>query len=210
MPEGPAKRLSASIALQSTLTPGPTLTTPEGRPTRQPRSSTPHRCTAQNSPERSLCAPATAPGRLKTSHEGRLLPFNEQGLENEGGRDLESLFVAGDVRANEQIGLIAMHTLFVREHNRLADIIADQDPDLSGDEIYQLARKIVGAQNQAVTFNEFLPLLLGPDAIGAYTGYDPSVDPAIASEFSAAAFRVGHTMLSPTSSSSAPTDNKSR
>ena len=136
-------------------------------------------------------------GRLKTSHEGRLLPFNEQGLENEGGRDLESLFVAGDVRANEQIGLIAMHTLFVREHNRLADIIADQDPDLSGDEIYQLARKIVGAQNQAVTFNEFLPLLLGPDAIGAYTGYDPSVDPAIASEFSAAAFRVGHTMLSP-------------
>ena len=95
------------------------------------------------------------------------------------------------------MGLTAMHTLFVREHNRLADIIADQDPDLSGDEIYQLARKIVGAQNQAITFNEFLPLLLGPDAIGPYTGYDPSVDPAITSEFSAAAFRVGHTMLSP-------------
>ena len=135
-------------------------------------------------------------GRLRTSHEGRLLPFNEQRLANDGGRDLERLFVAGDVRANEQIGLIAMHTLFVREHNRLAGIIASQDPDLSGDEIYQLARKIVGAQNQAVTFNEFLPVLLGPNAIGPYTGYDPSVDPAISSEFSAAAFRVGHTMLS--------------
>ena len=137
-------------------------------------------------------------GRMKTSHEGRLLPFNEQGLANDGGSDLESLFVAGDVRANEQIGLTAMHTLFVREHNRLVDIVADQDPDLSSDEIYQLARKIVGAQNQAITFNEFLPVLLGPDAIGPYTGYDPSVDPTIASEFSAAAFRVGHTMLSPT------------
>ena len=136
-------------------------------------------------------------GRLETSHEGRLLPFNEQGLENDGGRDLESLFVAGDVRANEQIGLIAMQTLFVREHNRLAGIIAGQDPDLSGDEIYQLARKIVGAQNQAITFNEFLPVLLGPDVMDPYTGYDPSVDPGIASEFSAAAFRVGHTMLSP-------------
>lgn len=136
-------------------------------------------------------------GRLYTSHEGRFLPFNERGLENDGGRDLVSLFVAGDVRANEHTGLIAMHTLFVREHNRLADIIAGQDPDLSGDEIYQLARKIVGAQNQAITFNEFLPVLLGPDAIGPYTGYDPSVDPAISSEFSAAAFRVGHTMLSP-------------
>ena len=136
-------------------------------------------------------------GRLDTSHEGRFLPFNEQGLENDGGRDLVSLFVAGDARANEQIGLIAMHTLFVREHNRLAGIIAGQDPDLSGDEIYRLARRIVGAQIQAITFNEFLPVLLGPDAIGPYAGYDPSVDPAIASEFSAAAFRVGHTMLSP-------------
>ena len=90
-----------------------------------------------------------------------------------------------------------MHTLFVREHNRLADLIASLHSDLSGDEIYQLARKLVGAQIQAITFNEFLPLLLGPDAIGPYSGYDPAVNPSIASEFSAAAYRVGHTLLSP-------------
>ena len=136
-------------------------------------------------------------GRLKTSHEGRFMPFNEQGLDNDGGSDLTSLFVAGDVRVNEQIGLISIHTLFAREHNQLADVIADQDPNLSGDEIYQLARKIVGAQIQAITFSVFLPLLLGPDAIAPYSGYDPSVDPSIASEFSAAAYRVGHTLLSP-------------
>lgn len=136
-------------------------------------------------------------GTLATSRGGRFLPFNAQGLPNEGGAHLTRLFVAGDVRANEQIGLIAMHTLFVREHNRLAGIIAGQDPDLSGDEIYQLARRIVGAQHQAITFNEFLPVLIGADAVGEYRGYDPSVDPSIASEFSAAAFRVGHTMLAP-------------
>ena len=136
-------------------------------------------------------------GRLKTSHDGRFLPYNEDGLENEGGSHLTNLFVAGDLRVNEQIGLISIHTLFVREHNRLADIIAALDPSLTGDEIYQLARKIVGAQIQAITFNEFLPLLLGPDAIGPYSGYDPTVDPTIASEFSAAAYRVGHTLLSP-------------
>ena len=136
-------------------------------------------------------------GRLETSHEGRFLPFNEQRLENEGGRDLTGLFVAGDPRVNEQIGLTAMHTLFVREHNRIASIIDKRDPILSGSEIYQLARKMVGAQIQAITFNEFLPLLLGPDAIGPYSGYDPSVNPGIANEFSAAAYRVGHNLLSP-------------
>ena len=136
-------------------------------------------------------------GKLKTSSDGRFLPYNEQGLDNEGGAHRTTLFVAGDVRVNEQIGLTAMHTLFNREHNRLAGIIATQNPDLSGDEIYELARKIVGAQIQNITFSEFLPLLLGPDAFDAYSGYDPDVDPTIASEFSAAAYRVGHTLLSP-------------
>ncbi|WP_423916569.1 peroxidase family protein [Candidatus Poriferisodalis sp.] len=136
-------------------------------------------------------------GKLKTSSDGRFLPYNEQGLDNEGGVHRTTLFIAGDVRVNEQIGLTAMHTLFNREHNRLAGIIATQNPDLSGDEIYELARKIVGAQIQNITFSEFLPLLLGPDAFDAYSSYDPDVDPTIASEFSAAAYRVGHTLLSP-------------
>ena len=59
----------------------------------------------------------------------------------------------------------------------------------------ELARKLVGALMQAITYNEFLPLLLGPDALGPYEGYDAGVDPGIAHEFSTAAFRFGHTML---------------
>ncbi len=135
-------------------------------------------------------------GHLKTS-DGELLPFNDSGLPNAGGTDA-SLFVAGDVRANEQVGLLAMHTLFVREHNRLADEIAQRFPALNGEEIYQAARRIVGAQMQAITFREFLPGLLGANAIPAYVGYESQVDASIANVFSTAAFRLGHSLLSPT------------
>lgn len=136
-------------------------------------------------------------GKLTTSGEGKFLPYNTRGLDNEGGAHRTDLFIAGDLRVNEQIGLIAMHTLFVREHNRLADLIAAGNPDLGGNDIYELARKIVGAQIQNITYSEFLPLLLGPDALGTYEGYDADIDATIASEFSAAAYRVGHTLLSP-------------
>jgi len=133
-------------------------------------------------------------GKLKTS-SGDLLPFNEEGLENAGGTS-DSLFIAGDIRANEQVGLTAMHTLFVREHNWWADQIAEENPGLTDEEIYQQARSIVIAEMQAITYNEFLPALLGEDALGPYFGYDDTIDPSIANEFSTAAYRFGHSMLS--------------
>ena len=136
-------------------------------------------------------------GKLKTSAGGRFLPYNENGLDNDGGSERRDLFVAGDIRANEQVGLTALHTLFLREHNRLAEAIASENPGLTGHEIFETARKMVGAQMQVITYNEFLPLLLGADALPPYTGYDSAIDPTIDNEFSTAAYRFGHTMLSP-------------
>ena len=133
-------------------------------------------------------------GRLATS-DGDLLPFNTQGLPNAPSTS-DEFFLAGDFRANEQVTLTAMHVLFVREHNHWAEEIASSNPELSGEEIYQLARVIVGAEMQAITYREFLPVLLGDDALGPYRGYSPTTDPSIANEFATAAYRVGHTMLS--------------
>jgi hypothetical protein len=140
-------------------------------------------------------------GRLRTS-AGDLLPFNnapdpEDRFPNAGGDD-PTLFLAGDVRANEQVGLTALHTLFVREHNRLAHRIAEANPGLEGDEIYERARRIVGAEMQVITYREFLPALLGPRAISPYRGYDPRVDARIMNVFSVALYRFGHSALSPT------------
>ena len=132
-------------------------------------------------------------GKLKTS-AGDLLPFNEGGLDNAGG-PFDTLFLAGDVRANENAALTAMQTLWVREHNRLAEDIAAENPDLTDEEIYQQARAIVRAELQVITYNEFLPALLGKDALSEYTGYDPTVNPGISNLFSTAAYRLGHSML---------------
>ena len=133
-------------------------------------------------------------GRLATS-EGDLLPFNEAELPNAPSSD-SSFFLAGDFRANEQVALTAMHTLFVREHNFWADAVARSNPELAGDEIYHYARALVGAEMQAITYREFLPLLLGRDALPPYRGYDDGVNPGINNVFATAAYRVGHTMLS--------------
>lgn len=90
-----------------------------------------------------------------------------------------------------------MHTLFVREHNHWADRVRAERPALSGDEVYESARAIVGAEMQAITYREFLPLLLGRDALSRYRGYRPRVDGEIANVFATAAYRFGHSMLSP-------------
>lgn len=133
-------------------------------------------------------------GLLKTS-DGELLPFNEAGLSNAGGSS-DTLFLAGDIRANENAALSSMHTIWVREHNRIAAELSQQDPGLTDEQVYQQARRLVTAQLQAITYNEFLPALLGQNAISEYQGYDAEVNPGIANVFSTAIYRFGHSMLS--------------
>jgi hypothetical protein len=138
-------------------------------------------------------------GQLRTS-AGALLPHNTLGLDNGSGGapDPTVFFVSGDVRANEQVGLTATHTLFLREHNRVAGELATEHPDWTDEQIYQGARKIVGAEIQVITYDEFLPALMGSaytPQLGSYAGYDPGVNASILNEFSTALFRVGHTML---------------
>ncbi|MGE0225687.1 MAG: peroxidase family protein [Acetobacteraceae bacterium] len=135
-------------------------------------------------------------GRLRTS-AGNLLPFNRDGAPVSSSTD-PLPFIAGDSRSNEQVGLTAFHTLFVREHNYWADKIRREHPGLTDEQIYQMARLLVAAEMQAVTYKEFLPVLLGPHALTPYTGYRPETNAGIANEFAAASFRFGHSMISAT------------
>lgn len=92
--------------------------------------------------------------------------------------------------------MMAASTLWVREHNLWATELAAQDPSLTDEQLYQEAKAIVTGELQAITYNEFLPALLGEDAISDYEGYDSTVNPSISNLFSTAIYRFGHSMLS--------------
>ncbi|NXI56131.1 PERM Myeloperoxidase, partial [Chloroceryle aenea] len=109
-------------------------------------------------------------------------------------------FMAGDVRASEMLELTCMHTLFLREHNRLARGLKRLNPHWNGEKLYQEARKILGAMIQVITYRDYLPLLLGTSfwkLIPRYRGYDESVDPRVSNVFTLA-FRFGHASVPPT------------
>ena len=143
-------------------------------------------------------------GKLKTS-TGNLLPWNTTSGEYGAPVDpaapemamplpfVEKWFIAGDVRANENPFLTGMHTLFVREHNRLCGELQTANPDWTDEQLYQQARRLVGAQMQAIVYEEWLPAM-GME-VPPYNGYDLFMDPGIMNVFSAAAYRYGHTTI---------------
>ncbi len=97
--------------------------------------------------------------------------------------------VAGDVRANENIALTSIHTLFAREHNR---IVAALPFYLSEEDKFQIARRVVGAELQFITYNEFLPAL--GVKLTAYAGYNSNVNATLSNEFAAVGYRA-HSMI---------------
>jgi hypothetical protein len=97
--------------------------------------------------------------------------------------------VAGDVRANENIALTAMHTLFAREHNR---IVAALPGTLSAEDKFQIARRVVGAEMQYITYNEFLPAV--GLKLSRYGGYNSSVNAGLSNEFAVVGYRA-HSMI---------------
>nr|pir hypothetical protein F32A5.2 - Caenorhabditis elegans [Caenorhabditis elegans] len=124
------------------------------------------------------------------------LPFDQNKCRNRG--QCSVIFTAGDSRVNLFVGLSAWHTIFTEEHNRLVTAFKRLNPHWDGERLYQEARKMIGAQVQAIVYREWLPKVLGASfatVVGDYRGYDSDVDSTVANEFTSAAFRFGHGMI---------------
>lgn len=135
---------------------------------------------------------------------GKYLPFNLARAENEPS-DAPRFFLAGDVRANENPALTSIHTVFVREHNKLCDELEKDFPGETPANLFELARKVNIFQMQKIVYEEFLPAITGRSlTLGRYNS---AVEPSVSDIFSTAAFRLGHTMVGdtlPTGSPSRP------
>jgi peroxidase len=122
-------------------------------------------------------------------------------LQTSAGNNLpmvDGRFAGGDVRAAENPDLTSLDVLFVREHNNWVAQLHAKEPSLTGDQLYAMARAVTTAEYQNIVYSEFLPSLLGPNALTPYQGYNPDVSPQISQEFSTAAYRFGHSIISPT------------
>lgn len=143
-------------------------------------------------------------GKLKVS-EGNMLPFNTINGELNGATDPDApaihqtipgvsrYFVSGDPNINNNLAILSLHTLFVREHNRLCDELLKQSPGYTDETLYQKARSMVSGIIQSIVYNEWLPAI-GID-LGEYKGYNYFVNPGISNEFCAAGFKIWNTVM---------------
>jgi len=117
-------------------------------------------------------------------------------------------YMAGDARANALPQLTVLHTLWMREHNRLAKLLSYVNPHWDDERIFQEARKIVTASIQHITYAEWLPALLGENYTkrnglevskkGYRDEYNETTDPSVSNSFATAILPFANSMISDT------------
>lgn len=106
-------------------------------------------------------------------------------------------FKAGDERVNEHMGITALSTVMLREHNRIARELSVVNPHWSDEVLFQEARRVLVAEIQHITYNEYLPVVLGQSVVtdyglkaqssGFYKGYNINTNVGVLNAVGAAA-----------------------
>ena len=110
-------------------------------------------------------------------------------------------FIGGDGRANENVGLTSVHTVWARNHNYHVEQLEKAGFDGTPEELFQAARILNISEYQQVVFNDFADSLLGGlqgSGRHGHDKYNPEADGRISHEFAAAAYRFGHSQIGQT------------
>jgi peroxidase len=127
-------------------------------------------------------------GQLKTSQGVNSRSYLPRAVDN-ACRDTDArvrCFAAGEGRTNENLGLVGLQMLFMREHNRIAQQLQQLNPQWNDERLFQETRKIVIGVMQNIVYSEYLPSIIGFNAAGLFdilpqsadvhfSGYNPSV-----------------------------------
>jgi peroxidase len=140
-------------------------------------------------------------GQLETTvkHKRDFLPVSHKPSDDcQLSDDSSVCFISGDSRVNINPQLTVMHTLWMREHNRVAKEFAEMNPRWDDERLFQEARRIVIAEIQHITYNEWLPLVLGKKyfkKIQKYSQYNDKVDASVSNSFATAAVRGLYSLM---------------
>jgi Animal haem peroxidase len=112
------------------------------------------------------------------------LPRNQQGRA-----------LIGDPRNDENLIISQLHLLFIRFHNKVVDRVRRKNREMNSIELFTEAQRIVRWHYQWIVKDQFLPLIVGEDVAKSATFEWRNDEPFMPVEFSAAAYRFGHSMV---------------
>uniref|UniRef100_V5I8I5 Peroxidase n=1 Tax=Anoplophora glabripennis TaxID=217634 RepID=V5I8I5_ANOGL len=131
-------------------------------------------------------------GKLEMSDEN-YLPMSQNPMEDCQVNSSKSFcYKSGDSRVNFQPQLTAMHTIWFREHNRVAEELANINSHWEDDILFQETRRIVVAEMQHITYNEWIKKILSSkyrSIIEAFSIFDENIDPSVSNSFATATMR---------------------
>jgi len=152
---------------------------------------------------------------------GRKLSQDQESTDPIAGPDLQRVpserATIGDPRNDENLIVSQLQTTFIRFHNQVLNLVGNENPNLSHEDVFKLSQKTVRWHYQWVVVHDYLRRLVGPETIADILPSSPYVvptgeaamaeprlrfyhwgeQPYMPVEFSVAAYRFGHSMIRP-------------
>jgi hypothetical protein len=130
-----------------------------------------------------------------------LLGRNPEGREfalHDLPRNQQGRALIGDARNDENLVTSQLHLLFIRFHNRIVEHLLGRGGRISPPTLFEKAQRLVRWHYQWIVKHDFLPRIVGDELADAKPDHFTWKDgegPFMPVEFSAGAYRFGHSMV---------------